>query len=96
MRELNTERLLLRASREADAEEMMEMRNSVFVMKDNVMQPVDKERMLRLIRAEAERGNTWYIERKEDGALLGTVSAEEDNVRFGIRSKCLSYYLGEP
>ncbi len=95
MRELHTERLLLRTPRERDAAEIMAIRNSAFVMKDNAMQKADKEQVTRLIRAEIDRGDTLFIERKEDGALLGMIAAEEDSVRFDVRSRCLSYYLGE-
>lgn len=95
MRELHTERLLLRTPRERDAAEIMAIRNSAFVMKDNAMQKADKEQVTRLIRAEIDRGDTLFIERKEDGALLGMIAAEEDGVRFDVRSRCLSYYLGE-
>ena len=42
MRELYTERLLLRTPRERDAAEIMAIRNSAFVMKNNVMEVVDK------------------------------------------------------
>lgn len=83
MRELHTERLLLRTPRERDAAEIMAIRNSAFVMKNNVMEVVDKEQMVHLIHREIDYENTWYIERKEDG------------VRFDVRSRCLSYYLGE-
>lgn len=83
MRELHTERLLLRTPRERDAAEIMAIRNSAFVMKNNVMEVFDKEQMVHLIHREIDYENTWYIERKEDG------------VRFDVRSRCLSYYLGE-
>lgn len=95
MRELHTERLLLRTPRERDAAEIMAIRNSAFVMKNNVMKVLDKEQMVHLIHREIDYENTWYIERKEDGALLGMIAAEEDGVRFDVRSRCLSYYLGE-
>lgn len=95
MRELHTERLLLRTPRERDAAEIMAIHNSAFVMKNNVMEVFDKEQMVHLIHREIDYENTWYIERKEDGALLGMIAAEEDGVRFDVRSRCLSYYLGE-
>lgn len=94
MRELHTERLLLRTPRERDAAEIMAIRNSAFVMKNNVMEVFDKEQMVHLIHREIDYENTWYIERKEDGALLGMIAEEEDSVRFDVRSRCLSYYLG--
>lgn len=75
MRELHTERLLLRTPRERDAAEIMAIRNSAFVMKNNVMEVVDKEQMVHLIHREIDYENTWYIERKEDGALLGMIAA---------------------
>ena len=49
MRELHTERLLLRTPRERDAAEIMAIRNSAFVMKNNVMEVFDKEQMVHLI-----------------------------------------------
>lgn len=95
VRELHTERLLLRTPRERDAAEIMAIRNSAFVMKNNVMEVFDKEQMVHLIHREIDYEDTWYMERKEDGALLGMIAAEEDGVRFDVRSRCLSYYLGE-
>lgn len=49
MRELHTERLLLRTPRERDAAEIMAIHNSAFVMKNNVMEVFDKEQMVHLI-----------------------------------------------
>lgn len=73
MRELHTERLLLRTPRERDAAEIMAIRNSAFVMKNNVMEVLDKEQMVHLIHRGIDYEDTWYIERKEDGALLGMI-----------------------
>ena len=75
MRELHTERLLLRTPRERDAAEIMAIRNSAFVMKNNVMEVFDKEQMVHLIHREIDYENTWYMERKEDGALLGMIGS---------------------
>ena len=45
-------------------------------MKNNVMKVLDKEQMVHLIHREIDYENTWYMERKEDGALLGMIAAE--------------------
>ena len=47
------------------------------------------------IREEIEKESCLYIERKEDGALLGGIWFGEDDLRHRVRSRCLSYYLGE-
>ena len=57
MRELHTERLLLRTPRERDAAEIMAIRNSAFVMKNNVMEVFDKEQMVHLIHREIDYEN---------------------------------------
>ena len=44
MRELHTERLLLRTPRERDAAEIMAIHNSAFVMKNNVRKCLIKSR----------------------------------------------------
>ena len=79
MRELHTERLLLRTPRERDAAEIMAIRNSAFVMKNNVMKVLDKEQMVHLIHREIDYENTWYIERREAlRAVLHELFTEED------------------
>ena len=94
MRELHTERLLLRTPRERDAAEIMAIRNSAFVMKDNAMQKADKEQVTHLIRAEIDRGDTLFIERKEDGALLSYYLGEQF-ARQGYMKEALRAVLHE-
>lgn len=92
---VDTERLHLRLPRESDAETLLKIRNSAFVMKFNNMRAWDVERMRAEIREEIKAGSALYIERREDGALLGGIWIEEDDIRYRVRSKCLSYYLDE-
>ncbi|WP_417399207.1 hypothetical protein [Hominenteromicrobium sp.] len=67
MRELHTERLLLRTPRERDAAEIMAIHNSAFVMKNNVMEVFDKEQMVHLIHREIDYEDTWYNKHKNGG-----------------------------
>lgn len=92
---IETLRLLLRAPREGDARALLQIRNSAFVMEFNNMRAWDEERMRAEIQEEIEKESCLYIERKEDGALLGGIWFEEDDIRYRVRSRCLSYYLGE-
>ena len=95
MKTIETERLRLRAPREDDAPALLAIRNSDFVRRFNPMSVWDEKRMRGEIREEIENDSAYYIERKADGVLLGMISVEEDELRYRVRAKSVSYYLGE-
>lgn len=95
MHSVETERLVLRAPEQRDAEAMLAIRNSAFVREFNPMRVWEIDRMRAEIEAQRESGGALYIERKADGALLGGIWFEEDDQRYCVASKCVSYYLGE-
>ena len=95
MNKVETDRLLLRAPREDDAPALLAIRNSGFVRRFNPMSVWDEKRMRGEIRVEIENDSAYYIERKADGALLGMIGVEEDELRYRVRAKSVSYYLGE-
>lgn len=92
---METERLILRAPEAADAPAMLEIRNSPYVLRYNPMKPWDLLRMEKQIEEERSAGRTFYIEEKGTAALLGGVWLEPDDLRYGLVSFTLSYYLGE-
>lgn len=93
---LETERLLLRAPLESDAEDMLSIRNSAFVQEFNAMKLIDAERMRAQIVRDIERETAFYIVHKADDKLIGGIWIEEDNARYNVKSRYLSYYLAEP
>lgn len=95
MQTIETPRLWLRAPREDDAPALLTIRNSVFVRRFNPMSVWDEAQMRREIREEIENGSVYHIERKADGALLGMIGVEADDLRYRVCAKSVSYYLGE-
>ena len=95
MKPIETARLRLRAPREDDAPALLAIRNSDFVRRFNPMSVWDETRMRVEIRKEIENDCAYYIERKADGALLGMIGVEEDELRYRVCAKSVSYYLGE-
>ena len=93
---LETERLLLRAPMESDTEEMLAIRNSAFVQEFNAMKIIDAEKMRGQIVRDIEHQTAFYIVRKADDKLIGGIWMEDDNARYDVKSRYLSYYLGEP
>lgn len=91
---IETERLILRLPEVRDVEDYMVFCNSEFVLRFNAMTPRTKEQMLRRFFAPPE--DTLVIEHKKDGKVIGEISVEDDSVRWGVASKELSYWLGEP
>lgn len=91
---IETQRLLLRAPKSEDAAAMLEIRNSAFVRRFNPMAIWDLARMEKQIAEDAENG-ALYIERRADGVLLGGIWFEDDDQRYRVASKTVSYYLGE-
>lgn len=93
---LETERLLLRRARAGDETDMLEIRNSGFVLQYNPMQTVESpEKMRELVLADAENPNIFYMELKETGRVIGMIELERDSLRHGVKAMSVSYYLGE-
>lgn len=84
---LETERLIIRLGTREDAKAFIEVRNSEFVLKYEAMEKADTEKLYREICANL------VIERKSDHKVIGFIGIEDDMLRYGVSSKCLSYYL---
>lgn len=93
---LETERLLLREPQRTDAERLMEIRNSEFVQRYNAMRIIDLERTKRQIIGDIEHRSAVYLVLKEEDRLIGGIWMEDDDKRYEIGAKYLSFYLDEP
>lgn len=90
---LETKRLLLRAPEVRDAQSYTAICNSEFVLRYNAMMPTTAERMAEKF-ADPECGkHTVLMEEKQTGTLIGAIFLEEDDLRYGVASKSLSYFL---
>ena len=93
---LETQRLILRPARASDAPVWMEMWCSPFVQKYNCMKPPTLEEAQKRVNADIQAaGKAFYLERKSDGAFVGTVNLDEDSLRYQANSLMLEYSLGE-
>ena len=96
MKTLETARLILREPQGTDAERMLAIRNSDFVQKYNAMRIIDIDRMKRQIIGDIEKQTAVYVVLKEENLLIGGIWLEEDDNRYEVNSKYLSFYLDEP
>ena len=86
---LETERLIIRLGKKEDVLKLLEIRNSSFVMKYNPMKIANEEALLKEISHE------FVLERKNDHKIIGCIGVQNDFLRYGVESKCISYYLDE-
>ena len=92
---LQTQRLILRAPEGKDAAAYATIHNTEFVLRYNAMAPTTPERMEAKFRDPECRENTVLLEEKETGLLIGAIFLEDDDLRYGVASKCLSYFIDE-
>ena len=92
---IETERLILRRPEARDAQAYTVIQNSEFVLRYNAMEPKSEAWVRAQFSDSAKNENTLLLERKTDGAVSGAVFLEEDDRRWGVESKTLSYFLGE-
>ena len=92
---LETKRLILRAPEIKDAAAYTAIHNSEFVLRFNAMAPTTPERMAAKCEDPEYRENTIFLEEKESGMLIGAVFLEEDDLRYGVASRSLSYFVAE-
>ena len=92
---LTTQRLILRSPRPEDAESYCTIHNSEFVLRFNAMTPTTAERMATKLADEEYQADTVFLEEKESGQLIGAIFLEDDDLRYGVESKGLSYFIRE-
>ena len=86
---IETSRLILRCGFIDDVVDVMEFRNSEFVLKYNCMNIASESQVF------IEISNSLVLYEKELNKVIGIVSIHQDDLRYGIKSMCLSYYLNE-
>lgn len=91
---LETDRLILRAPEVSDAEDYLQFCNTEFVLRYNAMTPATLEKVRRRFAQKVE--GLLLLEHKESGRIIGEIDMCADSVRYGVASKELSYWLGEP
>lgn len=67
-----------------------------FVLRYNCMRPPSLEKAQTRVAADAADDQVFYLERKSDGATLGSVTLGEDELRYQADSLALDYALAEP
>ena len=95
MMSIETKHLLLREPKVEDAAAYTAIHNSEFVLRYNAMQPTTPERMAAKFADPAYCAETVFLEHKESGRLIGAIFLEEDDLRYGVASRSLSYFIGE-
>ena len=92
---IETERLILRRPEARDAQAYTVIRNSEFVLRYNAMQPTTPERMEHAFTNPEYLKTAVFLENKENGRLIGAIFLENDDLRYGVESKVLSYFIAE-
>lgn len=90
---LETKRLILRSPRVEDAQSYAAIHNSEFVLRYNAMNPTTPEWMAGKFADAQYCANTVFLESKATGELLGAIFLEDDDLRYGVESKSLSYFI---
>ena len=93
--EFTTARLNLRRPKAGDGADYAAIHNSEFVLRYNAMMPTTAERMEEMFSDPEYRENTFFLEEKTNGQLIGAIFTEDDDLRYGVASKGLSYFIRE-
>lgn len=92
---IETARLILRQAAVADAPDLLEVRNSAFVLRYNPMKPWTLAEMEQELTQCAQSSGVLVLELRETGRVIGIISIDDDTLRHNANSKAVSYYLGE-
>ena len=92
---LETKRLILRSPQVKDAQSYCAIHNSRFVLRYNAMAPTNAEWMEKRFADPDYCNNAVFLEEKESGQLIGAIFLEDDDLRYGVGSKNLSYFIRE-
>ncbi len=92
---METNRLIIRNAKISDVDDIFEMRNSEFVLKYNAMKVLTYEQMSAQVCKDVDSSNSFCLELKETGKVIGKIDLDEDSLRYGVNSLCISYYLNE-
>ncbi len=95
MVQLETARLLLREPMADDAKTLLAIRNSDFVQRYNAMHIIDEARLRKQIIKDLTEKTALYLVLKDENRLIGGIWFDEDDKRYEVKSKYLSFYLDE-
>ena len=95
MKQLETVRLFLREPMADDAKALLAIRNSDFVQRYNAMRIIDEGRLRRQIVKDLTEKTALYLVLKEENRLIGGIWFDEDDKRYEIKSRYISFYLAE-
>ena len=93
--QLVTERLILRQPKAGDGAAYTEIHNSAFVLRYNAMELTTEDRVEERLSQPDYVANTLFLEEKVSGRLIGAIFLEDDDLRYGVKSKGLSYFIRE-
>lgn len=92
---METERLVITSPKINDAKAFMDIQNSNFVQKYNCMKQISLEEAKRDIIQNMDSNRVFFLYLKNTNTLIGAVFFSSDDLRYGVRSLSLSYYLKE-
>ena len=95
MMPIETKHLILRLPKIEDAAAYTAIHNSDFVLRYNAMQPTTPEWMAGKFANPEYCAETIFLEHKESGRLIGAIFLEDDDLRYGVASRSLSYFIAE-
>lgn len=92
---IETERLILRNARPADAESYHKLWNTPSVQKFNVMNPPDLERAMEAVERDSKSERVLYIQLKDGIRMIGQIQFDDDDLRYDTGSCNVSYSIME-
>ncbi len=92
---METNRLIIRRANISDLEIYSKIRNSYFVLKYNAMKEQSKDEVLVNLKKYSESNNVFFLDSKFDNMLIGAVFFSEDDLRYGVNSLTMSYFMDE-
>lgn len=96
MKQLETERLVIRPWREADLEDLYEYAKSPTLGPRAGWEPhKDREASRAVLETYIEQGEVWALEYQEEGKVVGSLGLHPDGKRSNPRAKMITYALSE-
>lgn len=96
MRDLETERLVLRSWKMEDLDDFYEYAKNLDVGPNAGWKPhACKEESEKILKSFIETADTWAIELKENHKVIGSIGLHKDIIRTGVNSKMLGYVLSK-